>query len=837
MSIRIHELAKKIGLENKELLSLLKDRNFDVKTASSTVDNISAEALIAEFAKPEIEAVPAGSVKPTAPTPVEDKPAGGSPRVVLPSGVFVKTKADLERQKEEQARAAAAAVEAAKTALAPPPVAAPHPPATPSAPAPARPSSPPLPLPIGKAPPASPRAGAPMPPRVNPVAMAPRPSIPVALRAPAPALPLATPPPSVPPPMERPALASPPPPPRPAAGSPAATPPTPVKITSGATASGEIRTIQVKPPIIVREFAAALELKPFKLISELMEMGIFASMNQTIEEAIAVQVAEKHHVILDIKHRGDAQQAQAKSTEKDNARAEEKAAEEEERNLETRPPVVCILGHVDHGKTSLLDSIRKANVVAGEAGGITQHIGAYQVEKNGKKITFLDTPGHAAFNKMRARGAQVTDIAILVVAADDGFMPQTDEALRFIKDAGVSLIVAINKIDAKGANIDQVKTHMQQRNIPAEDWGGETITVPVSALNGTGIDDLLEMIQLQADVLELKANPQAKAAGIVIESQLDAGRGSLATVIVQRGTLKVGDAIVCGPNWARVRAMFDDQGKNLKEAPPATPVRVIGWSGTPDSGATFTSAKSAREAENIAEEEAHRLKKVVSVAAAVPKEISVESLFANIAATQAKTLRVVIKSDVFGSAEAVRGILEGIKSTKVDLEVVSSEVGLVTKNDVLMASAADSVIVAFNTKLETGVTPLAKHHGVRVETFEIIYELVDRAKEMMADLLDPDLKEAKLGAAEVREVFPLAKGFVAGCLVTEGKITRNAMARLRRGKQSVHEGKIGTLKRFKDDANEVRAGLECGIKLDDFNGYEKGDVIEVFEVQKVRAAL
>jgi translation initiation factor IF-2 len=833
MSIRIHELAKKIGLENKELLSLLKDRNFDVKTASSTVDNISAEALIAEFAKPEVEAPPPPSVKPAVPTPVEDKPAGGPPRVVIPSGVFVKTKADLEREKEEQARAAAAA-EAAKAALAPPPVAAPHPPATPSAPAPARPSSPPLPPPIGKAPPAPPRTSPPMPPRVNPVAMAPRPPLSVPPRAPVPASPAATPAPSTPPPMARPALA---PPPRPTAGSPAATPPTPVTITLGATTSGEIRTIQVKPPIIVREFAAALELKPFKLISELMEMGIFASMNQTIEEAVAVQVAEKHHVILDIKHRGDAQQAQAKPTEKDIARAEEKAAEEEERNLETRPPVVCILGHVDHGKTSLLDTIRKANVVAGEAGGITQHIGAYQVEKNGKKITFLDTPGHAAFNKMRARGAQVTDIAILVVAADDGFMPQTDEALRFIKEAGVSLIVAINKIDTKGANIDQVKTHMQQRNIPAEDWGGETITVPVSAIKGTGIDDLLEMIQLQADVLELKANPKAKASGIVIESQLDAGRGSLATVIVQRGTLKVGDAIVCGPNWARVRAMFDDQGKNLKEAPPATPVRVIGWSGTPDSGATFTSAKNAREAENIAEEEAHRLKKVVSVAAAVPKEISVESLFANIAATQAKTLRVVIKSDVFGSAEAVRGILEGIKSSKVDLEVVSSEVGLVTKNDVLMASAADSVIVAFNTKLENGVTPLAKHHGVRIETFEIIYELVDRAKEMMADLLDPDLKEVKLGAAEVREVFPLAKGFVAGCLVTEGKITRNAMARLRRGKQSVHEGKIGTLKRFKDDANEVRAGLECGIKLDDFNGYEKGDVIEVFEVQKVRAAL
>jgi translation initiation factor IF-2 len=416
-------------------------------------------------------------------------------------------------------------------------------------------------------------------------------------------------------------------------------------------------------------------------------------------------------------------------------------------------------------------------------------------------------------------------------------MPQTDEALKHAQNADVTLLVAVNKMDVKGANIDQVKSQMQQRNIAPEDWGGETVTVPVSAIKGTGINELLEMILLQADVLELKANPKAEGSGVIIESEVEVGRGALATVIVQRGTLRVGDAIVCGEQWAKIRAMYDDQGKNIKEAPPSTPARVIGWSGPPDSGASFRVVKNAREAEGLAEEEQQRTKKQANTVAAVPRNVSVEQLFADIAATQHKVLKVIIKSDVFGSIEAVRSILEGIKSTKVSLEVVATDVGLVTKNDVLMASAAGSVILGFNTKLENGVTPLAKHHGVRIENYSIIYELGDKVREMMADLLDPDLKEVKLGAAEVRATFPLAKGFVAGCLVTEGKITRNATARLRRGKQNVHEGKVQTLKRFKDDANEVRAGLECGIKLDDFNGYETGDVIEVFEVQKVRAAL
>ena len=605
------------------------------------------------------------------------------------------------------------------------------------------------------------------------------------------------------------------------------------------TQVGDVKLISMKPPVIVRDFATALGMRPFQLISELMQMGIFAAITQSLDETVAAKLAEKHGFILEVKHRGDPAAAQAQKEKKE----KKQVVEDDSKDLVGRPPVVCILGHVDHGKTSLLDAIRKADVAAGEAGGITQHIGAYQIDFNGRKITFLDTPGHAAFTKMRSRGASATDVAILVVAADDGFMPQTDEALKIalnekqIHADKFALLVAVNKMDVKGANLDQVKGQMQQRNIAPEDWGGETVTVPVSAIKGTGINDLLEMILLQADVLELKANPKAEASGVIIESQVDVGRGPLATIIVQRGTLRVGDAIVCGPNWAKVRAMFDDQGRPLKEAPPSTPARVIGWNGTPDSGATFKVVKNAREAEKMAEEEQHRLKKITTTADSAPKEVSVDTLFANIAATQQKTLKVIIKTDVFGSTEAVRNILEGIKSTKVSLEIVSTEVGIITKNDVLMAGAAGSVIIGFNTKLENGVTPLAKHHGVRIETYAIIYELGDKVREMMADLLDPDLKETKTGVAEVRATFPLAKGFVAGCLVTEGKINRNASARVRRGKEILHEGKIGTLKRFKDDANEVRAGLECGIKLDDFNGYQKGDLIECFEVQKVRAAL
>lgn len=833
MSIRIHELAKKIGMDNKQLLALLKERKYDVKSVSSTIDNISAEALTQEFGvKPEAEAAP---VPKEAPKPAHPEDVPQSFTTKLPVGMMVKSAADIAREKEEQAKAAAAAAAPAPSVppVRPAPLSAALPPRAPvSAPQPVSRPAPPPPMPAFRTAPAAAPSAPPMPrPTVSVPPVLPKP---VSSAPSAPSLAKSPTSPAMPPPMPAPRAPLPPRPAQPvsAPGAVPAFPPTSATSAPIVTIEGDLKIIHLKPPIVLRDFATALGLKPFKLISELMEMGIFASMNQTLEEQVANKVAEKHGFLLEIKHRGDAAAQQA-AKEKEKKKPEE----DEAKNLSPRPPVVCILGHVDHGKTSLLDAIRKANVAAGEAGGITQHIGAYQIEHNNRKISFLDTPGHAAFTKMRARGASVTDIAVLVVAADDGFMPQTDEALKHAQAAKVALIVAVNKMDVKGANLDQVKAQMQQRNIAPEDWGGETIVVPVSAIKGTGITELLEMILLQSDVMELRSNPKAEASGVVVESQVDVGRGPLATVIVQRGTLKIGDALVCGANWCKVRAMFDDKGANIKEATPGTPVRVIGWSGTPESGAAFKAVKNARDAEKLAEEEQQRVRKQAATTASVPKEVSVESLFANIAATQQKVLKVIIKTDVFGSAEAVRNVLDGIKSTKVSLEIVSTDVGLVTKNDVLMAGAAGSVIIGFNTKLENGVTPLAKHHNVRIETFEIIYELADKVREIMADLLEPDLKEAKLGGAEVRATFPLAKGFVAGCLVTEGKVTRNATARVRRGREILYEGKVATLKRFKDDANEVRAGLECGIRLDDFSGYQVGDTIECFEVQKVRASL
>jgi translation initiation factor IF-2 len=845
MSVRIHELAKRIEMDNKELLSLLKDRGFAVKTVSSTIDTINAEAIEEEFRSKQKTGAPAEaepSSSPAAPPagieatnkPATNKPAGDAPSAStvlppprppmpgsaasgtfsakLPAGVFVKSAADIAREKAEAEQARQAA-----RVIAPPPFAAGRGPAT------LRPRS----AVVAPPPPPPPRSAAPAPslPAAPPTVAAPPPTAsprpgPAPLSAPRPA--------PAPLPISRPTVLS-----APAPAAAPAVPPLPASTgeESVATPAAELKVIQLKPPVVVREFAMALGLKPFRLISEMMEMGIFASLNQAIEEAVAVKIAEKHGFLLEVKHRGEAPATPVVKEKKPEPEVDELTL------MEPRPPVVCILGHVDHGKTTLLDTIRKANVAAGEAGGITQHIGAYQIEVDGRKITFLDTPGHAAFNKMRARGASVTDIAVLVVAADDGFMPQTDEALRYIKDAKVALIVAINKADVKGANFDRVKLQMQERGIAPEDWGGETIAVKVSALKGEGVHDLLEYIALQADIMELKANPKAPASGTVIESQIEVGRGSTATVIVQRGTLRVGDAVVCGAAYTKVKALFDDRGGQLKQAGPSTPVKIIGWSATPEVGQTFKVVKNEREAKALAEEAEFELRQKQQLTAAVPKDTSIDALFANIAANQKRTLKVVLKSDVYGSAEAVRGLLEGIKSDKVGLEIVATDVGPVSKNDVLLASASGAIVIGFNTRSENGVAPFAKHQGVAIHHFEIIYELADRVREFMADLLEPELKEVRLGAAEVRAIFPVGKGFVAGCLVTEGKVTRNARARVRRGREAVHESSVDTLRRFKDDANEVRAGLECGIRLAGFDGYEQGDIIECFEVQKIRASL
>lgn len=792
MSVRIHQLSKDIGMENKELLELLRSRGFEVKSASSTIDNISADAIREEFAKPEepaVEEAPAEAAE-------EEKPSAPQ----IPAGAFVKSAEDIQREREAKAAAEKAAKEGAEAPKAETPEApkAPEPedpkkPATPpSPPSPPKPSTPP-------APPTPPSAGGPpRPPSTPPAAPAqPKPD---------------------------------------GAAAPEASDAEASASDAAPEASDQPKTIHLKPPIVVRDFAGEIGLKPFKLISELMEMGIFASMNQSIEEDIAKKLAERHGCILEIHHRGEgSEQAGGKPKE-------EKPDHDDPRFLEPRPPVVCILGHVDHGKTTLLDTIRKANVTAGEAGGITQHIGAYQIEHNGQKISFVDTPGHAAFSKMRARGANVTDIAVLVIAADDAFKPQTDEALKFVKEANNAIVVAINKIDAKGANVDRVKQQMQEKGIAPEEWGGETVTVEVSALNGTNIDDLLDMILLQAEVLELKANPKCPPSGTIVESQVEQGRGATATVIVERGTLKQGDALLCGEVYCRVKSMTDADGNVLKSAAPGTPARVMGWSDVPASGVKFTTEKNEKVAKRAAEE-AIQKRKLANAAESAEKSgeggaATVEDLFAAIESQQKKCLQVIVKSDVHGSTEALVSALEEIESDKVDLKVISKGVGHITKNDVTLASTGGATIVGFNVKLDSGVQSQAKHHDVRIIQHDIIYELIDQVEEAMADLLDAEYIERKSGVAEIRQIFGVGKGRnVAGCMITEGTIKRNGVARLMRDGELVHEGKIDTLKRFKDDVKEVRAGYECGINIADFNDYQEGDTIECFEVEEQRPSL
>lgn len=781
MSVRIYQLSKEIGMENTELLDLLRDRGFQVKSASSTIDNISAESLKEEFASKREE--------PESPAETDEEAVESAPVAPPSAASFVRTKDEIEKEKE-------AAKEAATAQSAPP---------APSKPSPAAPPPPPV------AAPASP----PAPPE----------------RAPSPA--------AVSPPPTGPARAAPPPPPSKLGPASIAPPPATQTVGSSSTQeegstdeaaqdTEEIRTIVVKPPIVVRDLANDLGIKPFKLISELMEMGIFASINQSLEEDVASKLAEKRGIILEIRHRGEGPKAKKKKEIKE---VDESAL------LEERPPVVCILGHVDHGKTSLLDYIRKESVVSKEAGGITQHIGAYQVKHNGKKITFLDTPGHAAFNQMRARGADVTDVAVLIVAADDGFMPQTDEALKFIQKAGVQPIVAINKIDTQGANIDRVKTQMQERGIPSEDWGGETITVAISALKGDGIEDLLDMILLQAEVLELKANPKKAAEGVIIEGQVEVGRGPTATVIVQAGTLKIGDGLVCGPHYTKVKALFNEYGKNLKTAPPSTPVRIIGWTGVPDCGATFHAAKNEKAAKREAEENMilHRADQKADQEERMPT--SQEKLFAAIAANQKKTLRLIIKGDVYGSVEAIKNALLEIQSDKVALDIVRAEVGPVSKSDVQKASAGGTEIIGFNVKSENGVQALAKHHAVKITHHKIIYELIDQVRDDMVDMLDPEFRENKIGAAEVRAVFPIAKGFVAGCLVVEGRVVAQGHARLIRNGEVVAERKIDSVRRVKDEVKEVRAGTECGIHIENTNNYKEGDLIEIYEIHEIKPEL
>lgn len=641
-----------------------------------------------------------------------------------------------------------------------------------------------------------------------------------------------------------------------APAAPAAAVPAPADEAPAVIEEDGKKIIHLKPPIIVRDLAAAMGLKPFQVIGDLMAMNIFVSLNQPVEADVASKVCDKHGFVFEKEkrekgagvHKVDVKvelppmtptkaedfrkEAEAASAAAAAATAEEKEAPRKEKVIEfkTRAPIVAFMGHVDHGKTTLMDAIRKARVAAGEAGGITQHIGAYSVDYKGQKITFLDTPGHAAFTAMRARGANVTDIVVLIVAADDGIMPQTIEALNHAKAAKVEIIVAITKIDVPGANVDKVKGQLQERGLAPEDWGGQTIVCPVSAIKNQGVSELIESILLVAEVAELKATDSGPARATVIEAQVEQGRGPTATVIVRSGTLKVGDPFICGNFDGKVKSLLDDFGKPMKSAGPSTPCKVLGFTGLPNAGDELVVLKNERETKQLAAErqESLRLHKL-----AAPQRATLESLFDSIAAGQKPTLRVVLKGDVQGSVEAIENSLKQIDSKKVELDFVHTAVGPISENDVLLATASNAVIVGFNVKVENVAANTAKREGVQIKLYSIIYELLDQVKEAMAGLLEPETREQVIGHAEIKKVFDLTKGRVAGCLVTDGRMQRTARARVTRDRMPIYDGGFHTLRRFQDDVKEVRNGLECGIKLGDFNDYEEGDIIECYTLEKV----
>ncbi|WP_218823832.1 translation initiation factor IF-2 [Inquilinus limosus] len=584
------------------------------------------------------------------------------------------------------------------------------------------------------------------------------------------------------------------------------------------------REVVVPEVITVQELANRMAERGGDVVKSLMRMGVMATITQSIDADTAeLVVAEFGHKVKRV----------AESDVEIGLRGDEDVAE----NLQPRPPVVTIMGHVDHGKTSLLDALRHTNVVSGEAGGITQHIGAYQVQvASGQRVTFIDTPGHAAFTEMRARGANTTDIVVLVVAANDGVMPQTIEAIRHARAAEVPIIVAINKIDLPDAKPERVRTELLQHEIVVEEMGGETLDVPVSAKTGQGLDKLVEAILLQAEVLDLKANPDRPAEGTVVEAKLERGRGSVATVLVQRGTVKVGDIFVTGGEWGRVRALLDDRGQTLKAAGPAQPVEVLGLNGTPLAGDDFVVVDSESRAREITEFRTRKRREASHVATA---RGSLEQMFEKIREGEAKELPVIIKGDVQGSVEAIAGSLEKAAGDNVEVKVrvLHSAVGAITESDVTLAASTGAMLIGFNVRANPQAREMAKRDGVEIRYYSIIYNVIDDVKAALTGLLAPKMRENYIGNAEIREVFNITKvGKVAGCMITNGVVKRGAGVRLLRDNVVIHEGTLKTLKRFKDEVREVREGYECGMAFENYDDIRAGDVIECFElVEEVRA--
>ena len=586
----------------------------------------------------------------------------------------------------------------------------------------------------------------------------------------------------------------------------------------------EIKIIQIPEVITVRELAELLDVSPNEIIAQLMKRGILATINHTIDPQIAVEIAENFGYLAEIK-----------SAEQQIEELVEEEKEESPEDLEERPPVVVVMGHVDHGKTSLLDRIRKTDVARREKGGITQHIGASQVElESGKKITFLDTPGHEAFTTLRARGAKVADIAVLVVAADDGVMPQTVEAINHAKDAGIPIIVAVNKIDLPQANPDKVLRELSEHGLIPEEWGGDTPVVRVSAKTGEGIDELLEMITLVAELEELKANPKGKTKAVIIETKLDPKRGPVATAIVQNGTLKVGDIFVAGATHGRVRAMIDDKGRRLREAPPGTPVEILGFEELPEPGDILIVVPDEKTAKLLAEQRKRQKEQEKLKGTA----LKLEEIYEKIQKGELKELKIVLKADTIGSIEALKKALEELSTDKVKVSIIHSGVGAISESDIMLAKASGAIVIGFNTRPNPAARKLLEEEKVDVRTYGIIYDAVEDVKKALEGLLEPEKVEELLGQAEVRATFKIKKvGTVAGCYVLEGKLVRGAKARLVREGVVIYDGEIEGLKRFKEDVKEVPKGFECGVKLKDFNDIKVGDIIECYEIKLVKPTL
>jgi len=581
----------------------------------------------------------------------------------------------------------------------------------------------------------------------------------------------------------------------------------------------EIKIITIPEFLTVKELAEKMKVNPTEIIKKLIAKGIMVTVNQQIDFENAAKIAEEYGFLVD------------KEEVKDELEMLLEETPDDEKDLQPRPPIVTVMGHVDHGKTSLLDAIRNTNVTMKEMGGITQHIGASVVEINDKKIVFLDTPGHEAFTAMRARGASITDIVVLVVAADDGVMPQTVEAINHVKAANVPMIVAINKIDLPTANPDRVKTELSELGLVPEEWGGNTICVPVSAKKNIGIDNLLEMILLVAEMEDLKANPNKPARGTIIEAKLEKGKGPVATVIVQNGTLQIGDAILAGTVYGKVRAMFDDRGRRIKKAGPSMPVEVLGFSEVPEAGDKLIVVEDEKKARELAERR-KELQKEMELKR--KQKVSLEDLFSQIQEGSVKELNIIIKADVQGSVEALKKSIEDLSNEEVRIKVIHGAVGAITETDVMLASASNAIIIGFNVRPETNAKNLAEKEKVDIKLYRIIYEAIEDIKAAMKGLLEPKYKEVELGRAEVRAVFRVpGVGNVAGCYVLSGKILRNSDIRVVRDGIVVYEGKIASLKRFKDDVREVQQGFECGIGIDRFNDIKEGDIIEAYQMEEI----